>query len=169
MLNDISLCILDIAVNSFKSGAKNIGISLIKSDDRFLFEINDDGCGISADTLDKIHKSIDKPEKGTSFNGLKGLYKACGGNCKISYDDIIGTKVTARFLPDFPLGDISGTIMCLLNLCGQGDVMLDFSIECEDKSFTVNSISLYERWCVKEKYYSSKRYVQEGVTEVFKK
>lgn len=174
MLCDISLCILDIAINSFKSGAKNISIFLTQKDSGVLFEIKDDGRGISDEMFKRIHNNIKEPETGASFNGLKGLYKACGDRVKIISDEGVGTFVSADFKPGFTLGDIAETVMCLINLSMQSGVRVSFFAKCKEKSFLLDSerlseISGCEKLSEGERYAFIKQYVSSGISEVFVK
>lgn len=161
-----------MAINSLKSGAKNISLFLTQDDSRVLFKIKDDGCGISDKMLDRIHKNMRKPIKGCGFNGLKVLYKACGGRVKIISEDGSGTEVSAVFKPEFPLGDVTETIMCLINLSAQKRVRISFFAKCKEKSFLLDSERLSgifksRKLSDGERYALLKQHVSSGISGVF--
>ena len=53
-MKDLSLYILDIAMNSVRAGAKNIAILLNEENDLLTLAIEDDGCGMTAEQLEKL-------------------------------------------------------------------------------------------------------------------
>ena len=50
-MKELSLNVLDIAMNSVKAGAKNILIKLTEADAKLTLIIEDDGCGMSEETV----------------------------------------------------------------------------------------------------------------------
>lgn len=139
MLNDISQHALDIGVNSIKSGAKNISVSICCKTDCTELQIKDDGCGFDEQTLQNVKNSLDKPISGSSHNGLKSLYKSCGGRMDIISSKGTETIVSAVFSKKFPLGDIKETAKCLFTLCESQDISLIFSAKNEGISFSFDS------------------------------
>ena len=53
-MKELSLYILDITMNSVKAGAKNISISLGEYDGIFSFSVEDDGCGMTKEQLERL-------------------------------------------------------------------------------------------------------------------
>lgn len=56
-MKELSLYILDITMNSVKAGAKNISISLGEYDGIFSFSVEDDGCGMTKEQLERLSGS----------------------------------------------------------------------------------------------------------------
>ena len=53
-MKELSLNILDIAQNSVKAKAKNILIKLVETDETLTLTIQDDGCGMSEETVQNV-------------------------------------------------------------------------------------------------------------------
>ncbi len=136
-MKELSLNILDIAMNSVKAGATLIEIGLIEKSSVLTVTIKDNGCGMSAEQINKLSdpffttRTTRKVGLGIPFYILAA--KQTGGDVKIvsktqtEYPDEHGTTVTAVFNEnsiDFtPLGDIISTIITLI----QGYPKIDFS------------------------------------------
>ncbi len=123
-MTEISLHILDIAENSVKAGAKNIGIDITEdiNADVFKVVITDDGSGMDEEFL----KDVTNPFKTTRTTRKVGmglsLFKTAaeitGGSFDITSKLGEGTQVTAEFVHSSidrqPLGDIASTITTLI-------------------------------------------------------
>jgi hypothetical protein len=62
-MKELSLNILDIALNSVKAGAKNITIALEEDDERLSIVITDDGCGMTKEQVDNSLTPFIPPEQ----------------------------------------------------------------------------------------------------------
>lgn len=144
MLTDISQHVLDIGINSIKSGAKNISVNICCKSDSTELKVKDDGCGFDEQALKRIKSSLQKPISGNSHNGLKSLYKSCEGHIDITSSNGTGATVSAVFSKEFPLGNIKETVKCLFTLCGGRDINLIFSAENEKISFSFDSKKIRE-------------------------
>lgn len=123
-MTEISLHILDIAQNSVKAKAKNIGIDIIEDIDNDVFKvvISDDGSGMDEEFL----KNVTDPFKttrttrkvGMGLSLFKTAAEVTGGSFGITSKLGVGTVVTAEFVHSSidrqPLGDMASTITTLI-------------------------------------------------------
>lgn len=136
-MKELSLNILDIAQNSLKAGAKNVGISLCEDDNHVLtMTITDDGCGMSEEmvknVIDPFCTTRTTRKVGLGIPLLKLAAEQTGGGVSITsrpegtYPDDHGTEVQATFHTDSidftPIGDVISTLIVLL----QGNPDVDF-------------------------------------------
>ncbi|MEA4831348.1 MAG: ATP-binding protein [Oscillospiraceae bacterium] len=138
-MKELSLNILDIAMNSVKANSKNIEITLDEDDDKLVFTITDDGCGMSEDTVKKVtspfvtSRTTRKVGMGIPFLVLAA--EQTGGSVKITSQPGKGTTVRAEFIKhniDYtPLGDITSTIITLIN--GSPDIDFIFRHNMTDR------------------------------------
>ncbi|MCD8300961.1 MAG: sensor histidine kinase [Clostridiales bacterium] len=126
MLPEISLNILDVAQNSISAGAKLIRITVDEQvgDHSLKVIIADDGCGMSAETLehvtDPFYTTRTTRNVGLGIPFLKQEAECTGGDFSIESEPGVGTTVTALFKTDnidcMPLGDIGATIHSLVTM-----------------------------------------------------
>ncbi len=136
ILKDLSLYILDIAMNSVRAGAKHIEILLEEDADAVLtLTIRDDGCGMSEEQVSRLFDPFFTTRKtrgvGLGIPFLQMLAQQTGGDVTVAskseqeYADH-GTVVTAVFHADhidfIPLGDLTESILTLI----QGSPDVDF-------------------------------------------
>ena len=125
MLEELSLHILDIAVNSLAAGAQKLEISVIENTRRdwLIIRIRDDGRGMDEQMLRGV---LDR-----NLTGKKGRAKAiglglallrqtsemCGGTFHVTSHPGRGASVTASMrlshIDRPPLGDLGATILAL--------------------------------------------------------
>ena len=135
-MKELSLNILDIVENSVKAKATLTEIIIEETETTLTININDDGCGMSDDTL----RAVKNPFYTTRTTRNVGLgipllilsAEQTGGYVKLSSkqadenDLSHGTKVTAHYIKnhiDFtPLGDVISTVTTLI----QGHPDTDF-------------------------------------------
>lgn len=149
-MKELSLNILDIAMNSVRADAKNVGVEIDETDRSLTFTVRDDGKGMDAEFLkrasDPFCTTRTTRNVGMGLPLLKLAAQQTGGDTEIKSisedDDRVnhGTVIKAFFYKntvDFtPLGDIVSTIVTLIQgspdihwtfkhkKCG-GDVSLD--------------------------------------------
>lgn len=127
-MKELSLNILDIAMNSVKANAGTVTVSLAETPERFEIRIADDGCGMKRDFLETVTdpfsttRTTRKVGMGIPF--LKLAAEQTGGSFSIEskheseYPDSHGTVTRAVFNKnsiDFtPLGDIVSTVTTLI-------------------------------------------------------
>lgn len=127
-MKELSLNILDIAMNSVKAGAENILIKLDETADKLILTIKDDGCGMSEETVKNVmnpfYTTRTTRSVGLGVPLLKLAAEQTGGGITINSvsekdnPENHGTTVTAEFYKnhlDFtPLGDVVSTITTLI-------------------------------------------------------
>lgn len=149
-MKELSLNILDIAMNSVRADAKNVGVEIDETDRSLTFTVRDDGKGMDAEFLkrasDPFCTTRTTRNVGMGLPLLKLAAQQTGGDTEIESisedDDRVnhGTVIKAFFYKntvDFtPLGDIVSTLVTLIQgspdihwtfkhkKCG-GDVSLD--------------------------------------------
>lgn len=141
-MKELSLNILDIAMNSVKAKAHNIEITIDESEECLDVLIKDDGCGMTEEMLNRVTdpfcttRTTRRVGLGIPFYKLAA--EQTGGYIRISsktateHSDSSGTYVFARFFKnhiDFlPLGDIVSTVCTLI----QGSPDIDFVFRHND-------------------------------------
>lgn len=152
-MKELSLNILDIAQNSIKAGAANVGIYIKETDDELSFEITDDGCGMTREFLENVTNPFTTTRTtrkvGLGLPLLKMEAEMAGGKFEISSksekeSSEHGTRVFASFCKtniDFiPLGDIIGSLCILIQ--GAGNIEFDFSHEMPEGKVTLSTKEL---------------------------
>ena len=130
-MKELSLNILDIAKNSVKAGATEIGIFLNETEEELSIEIKDNGCGMEADFLasvtDPFTTTRTTRKVGMGIPLFKMESEMTGGHFYIEsrperlFPATHGTEIGATFMKhhlDFiPLGDVISSVTVLI----QGD------------------------------------------------
>jgi len=122
IMKELSLHILDIVQNSIKANATFIEVILSEStiENTFKIIIKDNGCGMDEDTV----KNVINPTRTTRKVGLgipllEEATNRCNGSFNIESQIGVGTTINCCFernnIDRAPLGDISGTIMTIIN------------------------------------------------------
>lgn len=137
-MKELSLNILDIAMNSVRAGAENIDIEIDENEETLVFSVRDDGRGMSGDLLrnvtDPFFTTRTTRNVGMGIPLLKLAAMQTGGDVELSSvsreDDSenCGTFIRASFYKtaiDFtPLGDIISTVVTLIQ--GSPDIHWTF-------------------------------------------
>jgi signal transduction histidine kinase len=123
MLEELSDHLMDIAVNSVRAGARDIGISIVADKPRNLLTviIVDDGKGMDENMMRSVTDPFfsTKPAKkvGLGIPLLKGAAEMCDGQFALTSRDGTGTEIQASFAldhPDLPpLGNVKETVFLL--------------------------------------------------------
>ncbi len=135
-MKDLSLYVLDIAMNSVRAGAKHIAITLEEDSHAVLtLTIRDDGCGMSQEQVQRLFDPFYTTRKtrsvGLGVPFLQMLARQTGGDVTVVSKSAAefadhGTVVTAVFHTDhidfIPLGDLTESILTLI----QGSPDVDF-------------------------------------------
>ena len=135
-MKELSLNILDIVENSTKAKAELIKIEIIEAEDTLTITIEDDGTGMSEETLlsvsDPFYTTRTTRKVGMGIPLFRFAAEQTGGRLEITSTHVEkskehhGTTVTAYFNKnhiDFtPLGDVISTLTTLI----QGHPNVDF-------------------------------------------
>ncbi len=136
-MEEFSLYVLDITMNSVRAGADKIDISLTEKNGVLTFSVTDNGCGMTEEQVAKLTDPFFTTRKtravGLGIPFLRMLSMLTEGDVKITSKDKEnhpadhGTKVTATFGCDhidfIPMGDLAGTVVTLI----QGSPDVDFT------------------------------------------
>ena len=134
-MDDFSLYVLDITMNSVRAGASEIEIELEERGSWLTFTVRDNGCGMTQEQLRRLSDPFFTTRKtrkvGLGIPFLKMLAEMTGGEVTIQSrtrecGPEHGTTVTARFgrnhVDFIPLGDLPQTVKTLI----QGSPDVDF-------------------------------------------
>ena len=139
-MDDFSLYVLDITMNSVRAGATEIEISLTEDENGMLtFTVTDNGCGMSREQVEKLSDPFFTTRKtrsvGLGVPFLKMLAVQTGGDVKITsrsekeFPQDHGTTLTATFglhhIDFIPLGDLTETVVSLIQ--GNPDINFTFT------------------------------------------
>jgi hypothetical protein len=148
MLEELSLHILDIGMNSIAAGAKTLEVAVIENAKRdwLIIRIRDDGHGMDAETLRAVldrHMTNKKSRKkaiGLGLAFLRQTSEMCGGTFDVKSAPGRGTSVTASMrlshIDRPPLGDLSGT---MLALCANPGVDVQLHYRSNSQTFHFSS------------------------------
>ncbi len=147
-MKELSLNVLDIAMNSLKAKATLINIHITEDNERLTMEIIDNGCGMTDEFLrgviDPFCTTRTTRKVGLGIPLLKLAAEQTGGEVTITsrheaeFPADHGTHVTATFYKqhiDFtPMGDIISTVTTLI----QGSPEIDFEFLHKSNTFEVS-------------------------------
>lgn len=134
-MEELSLYVLDITMNSVRAGASEISIELFEDGEWLTFSVSDNGHGMTKEQLERLGSPFFTTRKtrkvGFGIPFLKMLAEMTGGDVKItsvheSESAEHGTKTVARFNKDhidfIPIGDMTETVKTLI----QGSPEIEF-------------------------------------------
>ena len=137
-MDELSLYVLDITMNSVRAGATQITITLREDGEWLWFTVEDNGCGMTEEQLKKLTDPFFTTRKtrkvGLGIPFLKMLAEMTDGYVRVtsvheSVSENHGTKTEAKFgknhIDFLPLGDIVETVKTLI----QGAPSIDFTFE----------------------------------------
>ncbi len=137
-MDELSLYILDITMNSVRAGATEISITLNEDEEWLIFTVSDNGCGMTEEQV----KRLDDPffttrttrKVGLGIPFLKMLAEMTGGSVKVTsvsekVSENHGTTTEAKFgknhIDFIPMGDIVETLKTLIQ--GSPDINFIFT------------------------------------------
>jgi hypothetical protein len=151
-VEELSLHILDIAMNSIRAGATEVALEVTEDRGQNLlaFAVRDNGCGMTEEQLMQIHDPFfttrDTRRVGLGIPLLKQTAEQAGGGLAVHSATGEGTTVEARFELDNvdrpPLGDIASTVWTLV--VTNGGVEFDYRHTIDGACFAVNTAELKE-------------------------
>jgi len=137
-MEDFSLYVLDITMNSVRAGADKISVTLHEEGDWLDFSVTDNGCGMTEEQVRSLQDPFFTTRKtrkvGLGIPFLTMLAEMTGGSVKItsvheSVSENHGTTTSARFgrnhIDFVPLGDLVGTVTTLI----QGNPRINFTFD----------------------------------------
>ena len=152
MFEELSLHILDIAMNSLAANAGKVEISVLESrqHDWLILRVRDDGRGMDAATLHRVlrggtTKASRRKDIGLGLALLRQTSEMCGGHFHVRSAPGRGTSVTAsmrfRHIDRPPLGDLNATILTLCATNPAVDVCLHYRTDKETFHFSSQELT----------------------------
>lgn len=135
-MKDIAFHLTDLAENGIRAGALEIGIRLSYVGGELRLRIDDNGCGMDAQTLqratDPFYTTRTTRKVGLGLPFLFQNAEQCGGSARVRSRPGRGTTVEARFplghIDCPPAGDLAGTLMLLIT--GNPQVNVGIRLDC---------------------------------------
>lgn len=146
-LNELSLNVLDIAVNSVKAGASltEISVSVNTGSDSLEITVRDNGCGFDVNEYEKCKASAPKISGGQGLILFKESAEKTGGSFELTSEIGAGTLVKASYILSSPnrapLGDMAETV-AVLALCKDIETVYTYAVDGE--SFTLDTAQIGE-------------------------
>ena len=163
-MDELSLYVLDITMNSVRAGATEISVTLREEGEWLDFTVADNGCGMTEEQVQKLTDPFFTTRKtrkvGLGIPFLTMLAEMTGGYVRItstheSVSDDHGTTTHARFgrnhIDFIPLGDMIGTVVTLIQ--GSPDINFVYthttergtvSLSCEELRAVLEDVPLNE-------------------------
>jgi len=156
-MKDLSMHIMDILQNSTRAKANNIPLEVLENHDADTLTLifKDDGCGMSAETVEKVTNPFfttrTTRKVGLGLPLLKQNTEMTGGSMTIDSEVGVGTTVTAVFglthLDRPPLGDLAGTMVLTIAAHPEIHFILHFQRikdGKEETDYVLDTDELYE-------------------------
>ncbi|MBQ4353872.1 MAG: ATP-binding protein, partial [Clostridia bacterium] len=126
-MDELSLYVLDITMNSVRAGATEISIDLCEEGEWLTFTVTDNGCGMTEEQVKRLTDPFFTTRKtrkvGLGIPFLTMLAEMTGGSVTVksiheSVSENHGTTTSAKFgrnhIDFVPLGDIIETVKTLI-------------------------------------------------------
>lgn len=146
-MKELSLHILDIGQNSVSAGASLIVISISEKtvEDFLAITIEDNGCGMDAETVKKVtdpfYTSRTTRKVGLGIPMFKANAELSNGKFELESELGKGTVLTAVFqrshIDRVPLGDMADTIMAMVMANPDGDLIYRHNLD--DREFVMDT------------------------------
>jgi anti-sigma regulatory factor (Ser/Thr protein kinase) len=153
MFEELSLHILDIAMNSVAAGARTVQIMVAEYErrDQLAIRIQDNGCGMDAATLERVlaapvsTKRDRKKGIGFGLALLRQTAEMCDGEFHIHSTPGAGTTVMASMRLSHvdrpPLGDLNATILAICAANPAADVQLHYLSDTDHFHFSSQELA----------------------------
>ncbi len=153
MFEELSLHVLDIAMNSLAANAQQVEISVCESQqhDWLIVRVRDNGRGMDSATLARVlarHWSGKRQQKksiGLGLALLRQTAEMCGGHFHVRSAPGRGTSVTASMRLSHvdrpPLGDLATTMLTLCAANPEMDVRLRYRTDHERFQFSSRELT----------------------------
>jgi anti-sigma regulatory factor (Ser/Thr protein kinase) len=152
-VRELSLHVLDVLENSLTAGARHIRLEIDEDTrgNRLSITIEDDGCGMDAETqakaVDPYYTTRTTRHVGLGLPLLKSAAERCEGGLDLTSQVRVGTTVVATFRRDHidraPLGDMVSTLMGAL-LSSREGWELQFRHRLDDREFRLDTAEVRE-------------------------
>ncbi len=147
MMAELCLHVIDLVENSVRARAKNINITLRRSQkaDSLEMEIGDDGCGMDETTVmqvqDPFYTTKSGKKVGLGIPLLKAAAEMTGGSFVLISTAGQGTVVRSFFILSHidtpPVGALCDTMLALL--VAHAEINLKFKISTDNNEFTLST------------------------------
>ena len=153
MFEELSLHILDIAMNSLTAGARTVQITVAEHArrDDLSVRVRDDGRGMDEATLKRVlaapvsTKRHRKKAIGLGLALLRQTAEMCGGTFEVRSAPGVGTAVTVSMQLSHvdrpPVGDLNATLLALCAANPAVDVQLDYLSDTEHFHFSSKELA----------------------------
>jgi signal transduction histidine kinase len=160
MFEELSLHILDIAMNSLAAGARTVQIAVRENRrrDQLTLRVQDDGRGMDEAALQRVlqknrsSKAGRKKGVGLGLALLRQTSEMCGGHFQVRSAPGKGTTVTASMqwshIDRPPLGDLNSTILALCAANPDVDVRLNYCSDEQAFQFSSRELAAKGKVCV---------------------
>lgn len=151
-MEDISVNLLDIAINSVRAEANFISLSIANDrlEDKLTITVTDNGCGMPDEFV--RHLLVLEPDGrfGSGVPTFRLAAEATGGSLVITSMPDVGTSVNATFYTSHKscpkLGDIAGVFITLVDM--NPDITFSFAVglktETQHQNFIIDTEALKE-------------------------
>ena len=156
MMEELSMHVLDIAMNSLAAGARRVEIAVLESHRHnfLILRVRDDGRGMDAATLTRVldrHTTSKRSRKkniGLGLAMLRQTCEMCDGHFYMRSVPGRGTSVTASMRLEHvdrpPVGDLNATILALCAADEKVDVQLKYRTDKEAFQFSSQELQQQE-------------------------
>jgi len=156
MMDELSMHVLDIAMNSLAAGARRVEIAVVESErhDFLILRVRDNGRGMDAATLTRVldrrttSKLSRKKNIGLGLAMLRQTCEMCDGHFHMRSVLGNGTSVTASMrlghVDRPPVGDLNSTILALCAANEKVDVQLKYRTDKETFQFSSQELHQQE-------------------------
>ena len=156
MMDELSMHVLDIAMNSLAAGARRVEIAVVESErhDFLILRVRDNGRGMDAATLTRVldrrttSKLSRKKNIGLGLAMLRQTCEMCDGHFHMRSVLGNGTSVTASMrlghVDRPPVGDLNSTILALCAANEKVDVQLKYRTDKEIFQFSSQELHQQE-------------------------
>lgn len=147
-MTDLAFHITDLAANSLRAGADEIGIALSLDGTRLELTVTDNGCGMPPAAVgrafDPFYTTRTTRRTGLGLPFLLQSAESCGGSATIRSVPGEGTCVQALFMTDHPdsppAGDLAETLMQIM--AGNPETAVTLTLRCGAKTAALSTTEL---------------------------
>ena len=154
-MDELSLYVLDITMNSVRAGATEITVELVENGEWLTFTVSDNGCGMTEEQVKKLSDPFFTTRKtrkvGLGIPFLKMLAEMTGGGVEITsvHESVSadhGTTTRAVFgknhIDFIPIGDMVETVKTLIQ--GSPDINFTYRHKTESGEVTLSCAEMKE-------------------------